>query len=150
MKINWGTKLAFFTIVFMVFIVTLVTIIMKQNVPLVEDDYYEKGLKYQQEIDNSTNYDSLVVFKITEIENAEGIKEKVLQISHTKPEVINGAKISFYRPSNKDLDKTIDTDLFPNKMEVYTLNPLQTGKWKISLTWMEGEKKYTIEKDFDR
>jgi len=150
MKINWGTKLAFFTILFMVFVITLVTIIMKQNVPLVEDDYYEKGLNYQKEIDNSSNFDSLVVFKISSIVNAEGVPEKVLEISNSKEEVLKGVIVNFYRPSNKELDRRFETDLYPGKMEVYPLMPLQTGRWKISMTWMEGEKKFTIEKDFDR
>ncbi len=52
MKINWGTKLAFFAILFMVFVVSMVVVISRQDMPLVEDDYYEKGLNYQKEIDN--------------------------------------------------------------------------------------------------
>ena len=50
MKINWGTKLVFFALLFMTFIVVLVVRIMRTDMPMVEDDYYEKGLNYQQAI----------------------------------------------------------------------------------------------------
>ena len=49
MKINWGTKLVFFALLFMTFIVTMVVIISRQDVPLVEEGYYEKGIRYQDE-----------------------------------------------------------------------------------------------------
>jgi hypothetical protein len=49
MKLNWGHKLVFFTILFMLFIITMVVAISRQKVDLVDTNYYEKGIQYQDE-----------------------------------------------------------------------------------------------------
>ena len=46
MKINWGHKLVFFMVVFMLFIVVLIYHISRQQVDLVDKNYYEKGITH--------------------------------------------------------------------------------------------------------
>lgn len=48
---NWGTKIVIGMASFMAFIIVLATLMIRSNPdPLVDEDYYEKGLNYDQEI----------------------------------------------------------------------------------------------------
>jgi hypothetical protein len=100
MKINWGTKLAFFAILFMVFVVSMVVVISRQDMPLVEDDYYEKGLNYQKEIDNNANMDSLITMDIVRIGNGPIEGDISLAIEKKSLGKIEEAELYFYRPSD--------------------------------------------------
>jgi hypothetical protein len=51
MKFNWGTKLAIAMAAFMIMIIIFVVLMMREDVNLVESDYYPKGQKYQEIID---------------------------------------------------------------------------------------------------
>ena len=48
---SWGKGIAIALTVFILFIATLVTIIIRQKVDLVSEDYYTQEINYQQEID---------------------------------------------------------------------------------------------------
>ena len=60
MKINWGTKLAFFAVLFMGFVVYMVIRISQTDIGLIEEDYYEKGINYQKEIDSINGAGELI------------------------------------------------------------------------------------------
>lgn len=46
---NWGTKLIIGMALFMAFIIGLAVFMLNSNAdPLVDKDYYEKGLKYDE------------------------------------------------------------------------------------------------------
>lgn len=48
---NWGTKIIIGMVSFMAFIIVLGILMIRSNPdPLVDEDYYEKGLNYDQEI----------------------------------------------------------------------------------------------------
>ncbi|RZM29342.1 MAG: hypothetical protein EOO88_05320 [Pedobacter sp.] len=48
---NWGTKIIIGMAVFMAFILVLGIFMIRSNPdPLVDEDYYEKGLNYDQEL----------------------------------------------------------------------------------------------------
>ena len=51
MKWNWGTKLFIFTALFMIFMVILAVLSFRQDLHLVENDYYPKALEFQKKID---------------------------------------------------------------------------------------------------
>ena len=54
-KWNWGTKLVIAIILFMGFIFVLVYLSTQNTIDLVERDYYPKGLKYQNRIEEIKN-----------------------------------------------------------------------------------------------
>ena len=145
MKINWGTKLVFFALVFMVFIVTLVVIISRQDVALVDDNYYEKGLNYQKEIDNNYKVDSTISIEIAVVG-----EEKMLFVRKGSEGDILDANIKYYRPSNPKLDQQFKTQILSGKRLNYSLKSLEPGMWKVVLFWNEGDKEFKIEKDFER
>ena len=50
-KLNWGQKMILFAGIFMIMVIGMVSKMMASGETLVEDDYYEKGMNYQKEID---------------------------------------------------------------------------------------------------
>lgn len=54
---NWGKGIAFTMIAFIGFIVTLVVIMIRQDVELETEDYYQREIAYQEEITSLQNAD---------------------------------------------------------------------------------------------
>ncbi len=132
MKINWGHKLVFFMVLFMVFIVVMVYKIGSQQVDLVDKNYYEKGIQYQEEINKFNASDSIqyqIVFNkeqkeisfVTNVSNLEGT-------------------VYFYRPSDAKLDFNIPFKLNERGEFSYSLSDLKSGTWKVTFEWkLKGE-----------
>ncbi len=150
MKINWGTKLVFFAACFMVFVVSMVIVISRQDVPLVDENYYEKGLNYQKEIDNNAASDTTITLSFGEAQMKPNKFSKVIIIEKSSPGDISEAIIQYYRPSNPKMDQKIKTQILSGKQLMHSVEDLAAGKWKAVLTWKLGEKEYKIEKEFDR
>lgn len=55
MKWNWGTKLVVAMAAFMIMIITFAVLMMREDVDLVEKDYYPKGQAFQEMIEKKTN-----------------------------------------------------------------------------------------------
>lgn len=139
MKINWGGKLLIIALMFMLFVVSMVVVISRQDMPLVEKDYYERSLNYQEEIDNYANLDTSVTVNLV---------ANHLEVSSTN--TLLGLKVKFYRPSNPALDKDFVIDILAGKKEIFDLRDLDLGKWIISVRWIKAGKEFKISKNFKR
>ena len=105
---NWGTRIVILYVAFVAMISFMVIRTMYEDVDLVSNDYYQKELKFQQQIDRTQESQKLVEQPQAKIENG-AVKIKF-------PEVIGKehltGNINFYRPndSSKDLAFTVQTD----------------------------------------
>tara|TARA_R110001632_G_scaffold63318_3_gene151485 strand:+ start:25398 stop:25841 length:444 start_codon:yes stop_codon:yes gene_type:complete len=139
MKINWGTGIVIAIIAFMSFIMYFVISMStdhKFSHDLVTDNYYQKELEFQDQIDATKNA------KLLE-EDVEIVKsEKGLQIYF--PKIFKNemeGKVFLYRPSNKQLDFEIPISITDN----YLLVPeksLLDGRWNISVKVTHNNKEY--------
>jgi hypothetical protein len=97
---NWGKGIVIVLGSFMIFILVLAVILMRQNVNLESDDYYKKEINYEQEI--------------VAMRNANELNEKVKVLVSDEyltiqlPEQGDYAEITvnFQRPDNKKLDQS--------------------------------------------
>jgi hypothetical protein len=137
-KISWGTGIVIGIIIFVVFSVTMTVIFMTQDVSLVSDNYYEKSLVYQEEIDKQSRTKSLdEQIKI----NFNGEVISVLFPSDYLGEKISG-EIYFYRPSNPDLDFNLPLKLVEGNQNI-PVERLAKGFWRLKLNWiMDGNGYY--------
>lgn len=55
---NWGKRIIIGMALFMGFILTMVVIMMRQKIDLVEEDYYKRELNYESQLDAQKNYAS--------------------------------------------------------------------------------------------
>ncbi len=140
MKINWGTKLMFFAACFMGFVVFMVIRISQTDVPLVEEGYYEKGIKYQEEINISGNTDNFTAL------NFENSKINVVNMEDST--TVKGT-LKLYKPNNPKLDKEFAIDLNPLSIFEVDMNSYEKGKWKLSLNWTRNNTQYATEKEIE-
>ena len=146
MKFNWGAKLVFFALLFMTFIVVLVVRIMRTDMPMVEENYYEKGLNYQQEIDNSARTDSMVQFNVF---NDDSGYQHLVILNISSADIPDG-KLVFYRPSDAAQDAEANLSIPSKKVFEFPLHTLKPGKWTLKFMWTRDGQKYKIEKPITR
>lgn len=119
---SWGKGIAIALTVFILFIATLVTIIIRQKVDLVSEDYYTQEINYQQEIDgiNAGNNELELSFL-----------KKNDQLVVEVPEKTNSKNVTFkfYRANDKRLDKTFELE--NSKMLLIPLKELAKGNYAV-------------------
>ena len=133
MKINWGTAIVLAFIGFISFIMYFVVNMStdsKYEHDLVTEDYYQKELKYQEDIDK--------------IENAKKLDQNISWEKTDNGILLNFPKdlnlkdikgvVFLYRPSNKQLDFEIPISLSNHNLLIPD-NRLLGGRWNIIIDW---------------
>jgi len=139
MKISWGTGILVGIIIFVVLSVTMTVIFMTQDVSLVSNNYYEKSLVYQDEIDKQSRTKSLD--EQVQI-NFDG---KVISILFPNEYLAQNksGEIYFYRPSNSSLDFRIPLQISEDGSQIITVERFEKGFWRLKLNWeMDGNGYY--------
>lgn len=109
----------------------MTVIFMTQDVNLVSDDYYEKSLSYQQEIDKQNRTKSLnEQVKI----NFNGEVITILFPLDYSNKKIAG-EIYFYRPSDPSLDFKIALQISKEGIKTIPVAKFEKGFWRLKLNW---------------
>ena len=141
-KISWGTGIVIGIIVFVVISITMTVIFMTQDVSLVSDNYYEKSLSYQEEIDKQSRTNSLDdQVKI----NFNGEIINILFPVEYLNSNISG-EIYFYRPSDSKLDFKMPLDLNEEGNQMILVKDFEKGFWRVKLNWTMNGNGYYNEK----
>jgi hypothetical protein len=140
----WPIGIFVFYGVFVVALVIAVFISVNNDMEMVTDNYYEKTLKYEEQIGRIRNTDTL-----PEKPQAVLSKDKAFLIL-TMPE-ISGTRdfkgdIHLFRPSNFRLDRKIPLQLSKQGIQLIPVSDLDTGKWQVQIQWAVAEKEYYFEK----
>ena len=139
---NFGHKIGIFYGLFVIFMITLVTLCVKQkDVSLVSNDYYKKEIDYQAEIEKQRNAGQLTSpVKIVYAGESQ-------QVSLIFPEEQIGAtgKVQFYRPSDAKKDFTVDLTLQESTVQKIHVNTLTKGLWVVKIEWAKAGKAYLKE-----
>lgn len=133
---NWGNKIALTFFVFVTIIVTMVVISMKQNVFLVSEDYYDKEVKYQSQIDK---------MKLTSSKGAMvSISKNGEKVQFDFSDVPEKGEILFFRPS--DATKDFKVAVIKEKSQSILKDKLGKGYWKMKISWSANGNDYYTEK----
>lgn len=141
-KFNWGFGILIAIILFMGTTVALVTISFHQKTDLVTDHYYEKTLKYQNQIDmekRSVKFDKDL--EITNENNEVNIKFP----DEFKTVPVKG-ELYFYRPSDAANDFTVPLQVDQKGSQVISSAKMKKGFWQVKVEWVMA-KKITIVKN---
>ncbi len=140
MRIKWSTGIVIAIAAFITFIMVMVVTMVSDNAynhDLVTDNYYQKELKYQDNIDATKNLHKLeyplVIQKVS-----DGVE--VVFPKDLTPEKIKG-KIFLYRPSNKALDSEIEINTNQHSL-VISDEALVSGRWDIVIDFTYNNQKY--------
>ncbi len=124
-------------ILFMAFIVVLVTSMIKQNIDVVETNYYERGIKYQQEIDSREGAENLM--SVSNDEHSLYLKTLNLQS-------VKGA-VYFYRPSDMKKDFEVPFEMQSGELIAIPIDAIDKGLWNLKIKWNDSKGTHLIEKE---
>jgi hypothetical protein len=143
MKFNWGTGIVSAFVIMLLGMIYLVSIALRQNDDLVENDYYQKSIAYQQHIDKAHNNDALT--EKIKLENSPG------SLKLTFPNLAGNqeysGEIHFYSPVEEKRDFTVKIKLEPNFVQTINLSSLQKGRYKVKIDWNAGKVSYYQEEE---
>jgi nitrogen fixation protein FixH len=142
---NWGVKIAIGFSVFCLAIIGITVYLMMQNVDVVTENYYEKELKYQEQIDKVTRTRAL---KETVGITNNG-KELYIKFPNTPDKNQKNDFISLYRPSDKSKDIKIPVITDTARTQVVSVERIDKGYWKIQINWTSGGSEYYYESAFN-
>jgi hypothetical protein len=143
MKFNWGTGIFIFITLFILAVAAFIIYASNLDIKMVEDNYYDKELNYQERIDRLNNTAALPG-KI-DVKQEPGII--VVQFPTLDPLAVPEGKLLLYRPSDPSKDYTIPLQLNDSSRQVIDINVIDKGKWIIKMDWMMGGKGYYFEKE---
>jgi len=143
MKFNWGTGIFIFILIFLSLAIAFMIFAFNQEINLVHEDYYQKGVDFDQEI--ATEKRSAEFYdKINISEKADSIF--VIFDNNIKHKVQN-IEYFFYSPSDKNYDmkfnaKSIDKDFIVAK------KLFKSGRFIVKISFEIDGVTYRVDKEF--
>jgi nitrogen fixation protein FixH len=137
---NWGKSIVLCFVLFATFVGTMAYKMATSKVDLVQKDYYQKEIDYQNHINKVSNSSAFKTIKtMTYLPEMQA-----LRIGFPTP--VSKGEVTFFRPSDKGLDFTIPI----NKISLfnYSTEKLKKGRWKVQVTWSDGHWEYYLEDEF--
>jgi hypothetical protein len=131
---NWGKGIIIAMALFMGFILTLVITLMRQDVDLEIDDYYNKELAFNEQYNAQQNYmdaTEKITFNVT---------TDTLFVIFPKDLQTGAAKIQLQRPNNKQQDAVFDVQV-TDKVYIPTKS-LPKGVFNCTITGKRNGKNY--------
>ncbi len=136
---NWGKSIVLCFILFASFIGFMVYSMATAKVDLVQADYYQKEIDYQNQIERLKNANLINTKKIMTYLP----KIQILRIGFTTP--IKVGEVNFYRTSDKALDFKVP--IKNRSFFEYSTKNLQKGIWKVQAIWSDGVREFFVEKE---
>lgn len=138
---NWGYKIAIVFGGFVLLIIGMVTLCMRQkDIHLVEKQYYEKEIAYQDQIDIEHNTASL--------ENPPVIgyqeESQVVKVDYPSGGNVQEGTILFFRPSDASKDFVVPIRAADGSQSI-PVGHLQKGLWKVKMEWTDTSRKFYLE-----
>ncbi len=140
---NWGHGVIIILIFFFIGLGFMVFVSMRQNIEMIDDQYYDKELKYQGIIDAKNNL-ALLNDSVFVAEGRDVITIKMPQGAH---EDISGGTLEFLRPSDKTLDRVVAIETDSSGSQLLPKAEFKNGIYRMRASWKSGGKDYFYEKD---
>ncbi|GAA4406872.1 hypothetical protein GCM10023187_26850 [Nibrella viscosa] len=138
---NWGKTIILTFILFAGFIGGMVTLMSRQRIDLVRDDYYQDEIQYQRQIERVSNTARLKT-PVTMVYQPEQ-----QQVAFVLPDTMRKGEITFYRPSDRRQDFRVPIRPTRTSRQVVSTAFLQKGRWRVQLNWTDGRSEYYAEQE---
>lgn len=140
---NWGYKILTVIILFIVVMLTMVFIAMKQDNDLIEDNYYEKELAYQSQIDAGRRLDWLHSGKLLH-PTANNI---LLQLPTGSYENGVNGSIEFLRIDDAAKDIRIKLEPDNDGKQIISRESFSTGTYQVRIKWKHASEEFYQQED---
>ena len=146
MKFNWGHGITIVIILFVAGILSMVYITMQQDnsTQLIEENYYDKELVFQQQIDGSHNLNALYPDSLALVDSTNFIYIKL----PAKAATVDSGFVEFIRPSDKTKDRRLDLIVNNNGELTLPKSNFINGLYKFRIRWNSNGTTYVKAKDF--
>jgi hypothetical protein len=142
-KINWGTGIVIALVVMIGGMTYLVSIAVRQDYDLVDKDYYQKSVNYQQHIEEVKNTSALAE-RIKLDQSADTLKISFPKLGNVQE---YSGEIHFYSPVEEKRDETIKMKLNDNFNQSIGLKSLKSGRFTVKIDWSVGKTSYYQEEE---
>jgi nitrogen fixation protein FixH len=141
MKVHWGTGIIAGFVLFVLAILILAGIAVTQTVDLVNDQYYNKGLKYQERIGILQRTAALE----EKVHVSVDAQQLTVQLPHHSAGLPLTGIITLYRPSSKVQDFAAPLSPDSAGCQRIPTTRLDRGLWRIQVSWKAGGIEYYSE-----
>lgn len=142
---SWGYRVIIILVVFVAGIISMVYIAMRQTNEMVDANYYEQEIKYQQVIDGKKN--------LWALNDSVSIRNNGSVVQIIFPEVsvtqIDSGSIRFMKLSGAKDDKIISMSKGKTNPYEIPLSHLKKGWYKMRIDWSNEGRPYYHERDFN-
>lgn len=138
MKMNWGTGITIFMVIYMAGVTGVVIFSFQQDVNLVTEDYYQQELVYEDQITRIKNADALPEKPSVELVKAAD----AVRLTFPSSIIPEEGTVLFFRPSDFTKDKNYKLALNDNNTQAFDFTDMATGMWKVKLEWELAGKSY--------
>jgi hypothetical protein len=136
---NWGKWIFVSFVGFALFIGTLVTVCVRQDVSLVAPDYYKQELVYQEQMNRKQNANGLS-------ERPQiGVNQNKLTVTFSDFSKVTTGQLKLFRPSDSKLDQTFDLQPTNESVQTFDIDFPQRGMYKAKVSWAMNGKEYFTE-----
>ncbi len=137
-KFNWGTGIVLALVIMVSGMTYLVSIAVRQDFDLVDKDYYQKSVNYQQHIEKVRNTESLAE-KVRFEQTTDSLKIVFPNIGETKD---YKGEIHFYSPVAEKRDTTFAVKPDAKYCQQLELKKLQVGRYEVKIDWSVNKTDY--------
>jgi hypothetical protein len=140
---SWGYRVVIILVVFVIGMLVMLYIAMQQNNDMIDSNYYDKELKYQEVINAKENLSRLhdSVF-ITATDSIVKIKIPIAAISEVKD-----GSIEFIRSSNMKKDRLIPLQTDLAGVQIISRSQFIKGAYRVRIKWTSKTVPYYDERD---
>jgi len=121
----------------------LVSIAVRQDYDLVDNDYYQKSVNYQQHIEEVKNTAALSE-KIKFEQSADTLKITFPNLGNAEE---YSGEIHFYSPVEEKRDETFKLKLNSNFSQSIGLKTLKSGRYTVKIDWSVNKISYYQEEE---
>jgi len=136
----WPASIIGFFISAFIFMATFVVWAMHQREDLVSADYYEREVRYQQQLDSMNRSQALATQVVVTFDPAQ----QAIIITLPAAQGATG-QVHLYRPSDARLDREIPLALNGDGVQRLDAKALSGGLWKIRVKWNAQGKEYFLD-----
>lgn len=128
----WPLAIIGFFIVFATFLTSFIVWAVGQKQDLVAENYYEKEVRFQEQLDRQQRTQALA--KETVVQFNAATRTILVALPDAQAREVKG-QIHFYRPANARLDQTVPLSTDPTGRQAVDARSLAAGLWKVRVEW---------------
>ena len=123
--------------------IALIVLSARTQTDLVSPDYYERELRYQEDIDRRTRTQALEGQVRVRYDADRRQLTLALPAAHAAKRV--EGEIQLYRPSAAGLDRRVPLEVDSHGQQTLDATTLSDGFWRVRVTWRVGGEEFSFD-----